>query len=179
MISPADSHGCAPRLRQMIAFWSPLSRTLSVSRLGMVQRSVTVSPTRVAERSVTGCGSLRDGGCGAASKPHPVIMKSVVRREVANAAHTAQFPIVLCRTIYTNRPLALIPLQRSSIKATPEMPRRDRDSGRRIRSRSGAAGARAWMPIGRRQPFHPKPGAMQRQAPEEWPGGEWPGRRPL
>src|SRR6185503_114128 len=50
---------------------SPLSIVRSVFRLGIVQFSLTSPPARVADKSRTGAGRFKEGGCGAPGVPHP------------------------------------------------------------------------------------------------------------
>ena len=61
------------RLRQMTAVMGPAMSSLSVVRVGVVQCSVTASPTRVAVSAVaaTTSGSLSDGDSGGPGLAHP------------------------------------------------------------------------------------------------------------
>ena len=65
---------------------APLSRTLSVVLVGMVQASATWGPVRTAERSVTGTGRSREGGRGAPGIPHPARAERAARRIAIGAS---------------------------------------------------------------------------------------------
>ncbi len=69
----------------------------SVVKVGVVQRTVTVSPTRSAEKSRTGAGRCSEGGRSGPSLAHPVIRISAMqilleaRRTTATMERSAVF----------------------------------------------------------------------------------------
>lgn len=70
-VAATEQGGALVSLRQTRTVMLPLSKTLSVVFVGMVQVSATWGPVRSAERSATGTGRLSDGGRGAPGMPQP------------------------------------------------------------------------------------------------------------